>query len=293
MSIKAVEKQQIMQIKLAFHHENVKNAPIEEQGYRNVRSLVRDSAKRAALLRKSGAVILPKTCLRGESVALRTQKRWILVDEVGDNAAKLQTDQIRYVRLNDEYVRFSKAAGLRTQVERAEVSGFGPKQEIAAAEGADQYYQEWSKSIGTNNSIKTLANYYDVKYTDSPRYELLQGYARAVKKGDISPLTGFAEYERTNKALIGQVVGLTAKNGITIESFTTHFIDRVIGQTATSHPGMRCGVPIEDVIDALLNPRKTGIIRVLDDGDIRQSLHGEKASVAMSIRDKRIIQTNP
>ena len=158
MSIKAVEKQQIMQIKLAFHHENVKNAPIEEQGYRNVRSLVCDSAKRAALLRKSGAVILPKTCLRGESVALRTQKRWILVDEVGDNAAKLQTDQIRYVRLNDEYVRFSKAAGLRTQVERAEVSGFGPKQEMSAA-GENKVVEKLANSMYSGDTESNVSEY--------------------------------------------------------------------------------------------------------------------------------------
>jgi hypothetical protein len=64
--------------------------------------------------------------------SMRRQKRRILVDETTGDKEKLQTDQIRYVRLKDEYARFSKAAGLRTQVERAEVSGFGPKQGRAA-----------------------------------------------------------------------------------------------------------------------------------------------------------------
>jgi len=65
---------------------------------------------------------------------IRAQRRRILVDEA-TGSDSLQTDQIRLVRLNDEYARFSKAAGLRTQTERLEVSGFGPKQETGAISG--------------------------------------------------------------------------------------------------------------------------------------------------------------
>lgn len=72
---------------------------------------------------------------RRVEASMRTQKRRILVDEAAGDKEKLQTDQIRYVRLNDEYVRFSKAAGLRTQQERAEVAGFGPGQAKRAAHG--------------------------------------------------------------------------------------------------------------------------------------------------------------
>lgn len=60
--------------------------------------------------------------------AIRTQKRRIIIDEATGDKEKLQTDQIRLVRLREEYARFSKAAGLRTQQERAEVAGFGPGQ---------------------------------------------------------------------------------------------------------------------------------------------------------------------
>ena len=230
---------------------------------------------------------------RALETAMRKQKRRILIDETTGDAEKLQTDQIKLQTLRQEYARFSKAAGLRTQNERAEVAGFSYKQANAADKSAHEYYTAWSKSIGADNSIKTLAEYYDVKYNDSPRYELLQGYARAVDKGDISPLVGFDQYEQINNQLRNSVVGITTKTGVTIESFTTHFIDRVIGQTSTPHPKMRCGVPISDVIDTLLNGEPNEKIRILTDGDIRQALRGEKAEVAISIRDKRIIQTNP
>lgn len=122
---------------------------------------------------------------------------------------------------------------------------------------------------------------------------MLWGYARAVEKTDISPLVGFEEYERVSKEIQSKIVGLATQNGITVESFATHFIDRVIGQTSTPHAGMRCGVSIEDVIDTLRNPQEYKEIRHLPDGDIRQTLEGRKADVTVSIRDKRLIQTNP
>ena len=59
---------------------------------------------------------------------MRLQKRRILIDEATGDKEKLTTDQIRLRRLEEEYKRFSKASGLRTQQERAQVVSFGPKQ---------------------------------------------------------------------------------------------------------------------------------------------------------------------
>ena len=64
-------------------------------------------------------------------------------------------------------------------------------------------------------------------------------------------------------------------------------------KTSTPHKGMRCGVSIEDALDALSNPIKLDDIRLMADGDIRQTLFGSKAAVTISVRDKRLIQTNP
>ena len=57
--------------------------------------------------------------------AIRRQKNRILVDETTADTEKLIADQIKLRRLNDEYRRFSKASGLRTEPERAQVAGFG------------------------------------------------------------------------------------------------------------------------------------------------------------------------
>ena len=168
---------------------------------------------------------------------------------------------------------------LRAQqrAERMVVEGYGRKEAAEAEKGAEQHYQKWSKEIGVNGSIESLAKYYDVRYNDSPRYELLKGYAKTVKKGDISPLVGFDRYEEVGAEIQKRIVGTTTSTGITIGSFANHFIDRIIGQTSTPHPGMRCGVSIEDALDALESPIRLGGIRILDDGDIRQTFYGKKA----------------
>ena len=75
---------------------------------------------------------------RGLERTLRKQKRKILIDEKTGDKEKLAIDQTRYVVANDEYHRFSKAAGLRLQHERANVPGFGAKQHSAAENAAKE-----------------------------------------------------------------------------------------------------------------------------------------------------------
>ena len=68
--------------------------------------------------------------------AIRKRKARILVDETTGDEAKLLNDQIRLQRLQQEYSRFSKAAGLRTENERAQVAGFDRKQAARATSTA-------------------------------------------------------------------------------------------------------------------------------------------------------------
>ena len=69
--------------------------------------------------------------------AIRKRKTRILVDETTGDEAKLLNDQIRLQRLQQEYKRFSKAAGLRTENERAQVAGFGRGQATRAKVAAE------------------------------------------------------------------------------------------------------------------------------------------------------------
>lgn len=119
---------------------------------------------------------------------LRRQKRKVLVAEASGDKDKALPEQIRLQTLRQDYKRFSKAAGLKTQDERHEIAGFGHKEAARAEKSADHAYRQKAKEIGAENLIKTLEDAYNLRYNDPPRYELLKRYAEDVDAGWLSPL---------------------------------------------------------------------------------------------------------
>lgn len=83
--------------------------------------------------------------------AIRKQKRRILADESMGDKDQLQTDQIKLVRLQDEYKRFSKGVGLPMQYSRMEKSGFNWKH----AKAAECYKNDFT-SQANNATIKAI-----------------------------------------------------------------------------------------------------------------------------------------
>lgn len=69
--------------------------------------------------------------------AIRKCKRKITVLEGAGDDDALKAARTRYTRLNQEYARFSKAAGLRTQTARLKAAGFSYKQGREAVKGSD------------------------------------------------------------------------------------------------------------------------------------------------------------
>jgi hypothetical protein len=68
--------------------------------------------------------------------AMRREKRRILTAQATGDTDTLSAAQTRLLRLRHEYTRFSDAAGLRTQDERAKVAGFGHKEAAMARTAA-------------------------------------------------------------------------------------------------------------------------------------------------------------
>lgn len=89
-----------------------------------------------------------------------------------------------------------------------------------------------------------------------------------------------------------RVVGRTTSDGVRVDSYTLHFIDRVMGKTAEPHEGTREATTIEAVNEALVKPEKI-TERRMTDGDVRRTYRGGKANVTVSVRDHRLIQANP
>ena len=63
--------------------------------------------------------------------AIRRQRKRILVDEAAGDKEKLQTDRMKLTALNQEYKRFTEAAGFKLQRERMEVVNYNWKRENA------------------------------------------------------------------------------------------------------------------------------------------------------------------
>lgn len=141
-----------------------------------------------------------------------------------------------------EYRAFSDAVNIRPKLERLRVLGY---------------------DRGTVAKVRATVTLLEKSMPDGPR--ILAGYKRAVRSGDIHALTGAETYFSVAKDIQDRLVGVTAVNGVKVQGFSTHFIDRVIGQTAEAHPGKRKGVPVEEVLDTLLNG-KAGTVRVNLDG---------------------------
>lgn len=199
-----------------------------------------------------------------------------------------------------KYKDFSYKTGLPPQKQRLQMYGFNRSASQKAVHSAQSHYDIWRKSIGADDAPKTLAKYYDMKYNDKKQYELLQGYVKAVEKVDISPLVGFDLYKKTATDIENTLTGIETVDSVNIKTYTTHFIDRVIGQVADPHEGYREATKISSVLDALQNgdisepyikrtKRKNG--EFFD--DIRQTYTGNSAKVTISILENKLIQCNP
>lgn len=189
---------------------------------------------------------------------------------------------------------FLAQTGLKRQSSREQIAGWGRSQASGAAAKAQQVYQTWSKEIGVNASIKTLAKYYDVKYTDSPRYALLRQYTKDVQSGWISPLAGFAQYEECHRQIQERIVGKTTAGGTVISGQSAHFMQRVLGTMKDPEKGRsRSGVNIEDIEDALFTPKRIAAPVVRPDGLRSVKYTGACCDVAINPDTGNLIQTNP
>ena len=80
---------------------------------------------------------------------IRKQKKRILVDKATGDEEKLRIDQTKLRMQNANYKKFSEAAGLRTQRERAQVAGFGRKEAAEAQKAVAKYSKVRYNKDGT------------------------------------------------------------------------------------------------------------------------------------------------
>lgn len=205
----------------------------------------------------------------------------------------IQEDFERYAiklkRQEAEMNNFCNRTGLLPDGSRSQVYGFGKSTSQKSTGVAKKYYRTWSKEHNINN-IETLAEYYNVKYNDVERYELLKHYVKSIDSGMMSPLSGFDKYEEYRDRIENELVGLTAVSGIQIKSQSYHFLERVFGtwHDPKHNDDIRNGISLEDIKDAILN----GKIKITHGGD--SILHStEICGVTINPHTGNLIQVNP
>ena len=135
----------------------------------------------------------------------------------------------------------------------------------------------------------------DMGYNQYTKQELEKAYQRAVDTGDISTFIPFEQYEGVAGRIEHELVGATLPSGDIVEGYSQHFIDRVIGQHSADdigRPGMRRGVNIEDILEAIENPVRISEIR---EGAIGKSyvIFGERCSISINPETGALIQVSP
>lgn len=218
------------------------------------------------------------------------------------DAAGLDTTQasVKLKQWREKEADFLKQTGRRRDSSRSQIGTFGRSEAGKATWQAQEYYNVWSKSIGVKESIKTLAKYYDVKYNDSPRYELLQQYVKDVKSGWVSPLSGFTNYETLHNRVESELVGKQTANGIQITGQSKHFIQRIIGTeadpiktNAAGQPVRRSGVEFEEIADAILNGTARPLKVDAKTGSRSQKFCNGICEVSINPDTGTLIQCNP
>lgn len=184
---------------------------------------------------------------------------------------------------------FCRKADLRVDSARTRAFGFGKSVSQKAVGAADRHFQEFTAHHNISD-IKTLAQYYDVKYNDTERYELLRKYAKSIDRGMLSPLVGFNKYESFYYRVQNEIVGQTTGDGVTIRSQSDHFLERVFGTKADPKDNNRPrnGVKLEDVKDALFSDASPWYSEK-NDSYVYRNKH---CQVSLN-KEGKLIQTNP
>ena len=221
----------------------------------------------------------------------RWKREYTAMEAAGIDTAESAVKLKHWQAVQDDFL---SKTGFDRQYGREMTVGFGRNQASAAHVQAEEFYKNWSKSIGANDAIKTLAKYYDVKYNDSPRYELLKTYARSVESGRMSPMVHFDLYEEYHQRIQMELVGKYTTNGIQITGQTGHFLERVFGTMIDPKTGLpRSGVALEDVIQCVTSSTDIEDPVMKENGKMSVVIVGDRLAVSVNPDTGVLIQTNP
>lgn len=147
--------------------------------------------------------------------SIRKQKKRILVDKATGDEEKLRIDQTKLRMQNANYRKFSDAAGLRTQTERAQVAGFGRKEAEEAAKAKAKPKEQLYRPVNRGESSS-----FEIQRNQSITIRKVDSYENIYisDKAKIKPKALHDINQNTEAALKEWGVDLSNKPGIVIVS---------------------------------------------------------------------------
>lgn len=148
--------------------------------------------------------------------------------------------------------------------------------------------QSYREELGRASLPKTLENYQKIVYNKSDK-ENLDHYIDARRRGNLSAVVSFSDWQEMNTNLKTAFIGKTAPNGIKIASVSKHFVDRVIGTIYQK----RSGVSIRNLQKIIANGQ---IAEVKTDKKGRKSQRiyiDELCDITINPETGELIQCNP
>ena len=152
-------------------------------------------------------------------------------------------------------------------------------------------YGPYLGTFSVEDTLKALK-----KIEGEGRRKLFEGYMLGVDKKEIHPLIGFEYYQKVAEEVEAKLVGITTADGEKIESYSTHFINRVIGQYAETEKGrthVHLGVSVDKVKAILTEPDTISEPKEMKNDPRQVYFKKGFGSVTISLRDHRLIQVAP
>lgn len=243
---------------------------------------------------------------RQMETAMRAQREKVdLLKEAGVDPDEITIARAKYQAQLDEYSRFCRKMGLKEQRERIymDMRGFvatntkaqNAKYSPEMLRNADKDSKEFKKYKNIlGRDVGLLADFRQMKYNNTKKYELFKIYAGSVENGAISRLSDFKNYYKLYNAVENQIIGIETSEGLVVSGQSKHFMERVIGTMYDSKNGRpRSGVSIDAMLDALLNPVSARPVKTDKKGKKSQKYVGKTATISINPETGSLIQCNP
>lgn len=153
-----------------------------------------------------------------------------------------------------------------------------------------EQYARYKELLTTYIEPIKFDKFQEIKYNNKEQWEGIKSdyrlknyYNKAISRGDLSPLVDFSTYKEINNSIKQNLVGLKTRNGITVNSHSKHFVDRVCGSVDQK----RSGVAVEDIKDTILNSSE---FKELERSVV---ITGKNNKVTINQTTGNLIQTNP